>query len=1167
MPTASLAKDDGSVINVMVLYTKYLAEQSLEKEKYQTEAQAKKTIEDIVASTNATFEGSGVKPRINLVHIEKVDYDKDGNESNWKKPTDWNDRLGELKKDDDGMLDHIHELRDKHLADVVVLLVFAQARGYRGTAYQMKTNQSAFESSAFAIVRARGVASNYGFASQLGHLMGCSYDKGYADKLKTKGVYDYSFGYKPAGSCTIMAMCSDHLGFWSSPNVKFKFNNQEYATGTDTADCVRTLNDTANIVANFRFADPGVLQFAIKSKLQVVDEGVGTVTLEVTRTRGKNGQVSVDIGQGDFDTAEVDSDYTFTPATLTWDDWDDSSKTITVTIIDDKEMEEKEILNLELSNLQGGAELGQIKIGRIEINDNDRADIAFVIDVTGSMGEEMTAVKAALTDYLQRYEKTPYIKFVTFRDDVQSWEVTNDLAVVQGYINNLSATGGGDCTEASLEEALEDAKRQLRTNGTVLLVTDAPYSGNNAALLSGLKTLKISVSSSCFAVKISNDTGNGSVTGQGINCGSHCTEEYNANTPVILTATPLSNSSFVEWGGACSGTGTCQVIMTADQNVTATFKLLPPDQFALTVNVVGNGTVTGDINCNGSNCVKNYVEDTLVTLSANPNAGSTFGGWNGACSGSISPCSVTMTAAQTVTATFQGPPIPNQCVESMTPRHLTHGSGIETGTVTVSAAANCQWTVESNMPWININQSSGQGSGSVTYSVRANPTLQVRTGTLTVAGQQVNVTQDKGVCSYSITPTSHHHSNKAETGSVSVIITPQTLKQACQWTASSDHSFLTIITHLPITGEGTLDYAITANTSSKNRQGRLTVAGQTFTVNQGIVDDWPPEPVFKPQPSQGTAPLTVTADGRKSSDKEGIIKTYGWTTSDGQIAATPKADFTFTKVGTYNITLTVTDEKDLSASKTATITVMPATTYLSNLSTRARIQGGAGDIIAGFGITGAGTQKILLRGQSLEAGVDPQLLLQKYPTQEVLGSNNNWQEDPRHPEIPEYMRPLNATDAALLRDLGNGYYTVQLSSKGAKALGIVEVIRVPQTPTSANKLFNISTRALVQGGAYDIIAGFIIEGEGLQKVVIRGTAIDAGVDPVLIVQELGKTEVMAQNDNWLDSPRASEIPAHLQLTKKTDAALLLSLPKGAYTVILTSLGARKLGLIEVVAVD
>ncbi|MEK8020586.1 MAG: carboxypeptidase regulatory-like domain-containing protein, partial [Candidatus Parabeggiatoa sp.] len=518
MPTAILAKDDGSVINVMVLYTKYLAEQSLEKDKYQTEAKAKKTIEDIVASTNTTFEESGVKPRLNLVHIEKVDYNKDGNESNWKKPANWDARLSELKKDDDGMLDHIHELRDKHFADVVVLLVYAQNRGYRGTAYQMKTKESAFEMSAFAIVRARGAASNYGFASQLGHLMGCSYDKGYADKLETKGVEDYSFGYKPEGSCTIMAMCSDHLGFWSSPNVKFEFNNEEYATGTDTADCVRTLNDTANIVANFRFADPGVLQFALKSKLQVVDEGVGTVTLEVTRTRGKNGSVSVDIAPGEWDTADVDSDYTFTPATLTWDDGDDSSKTITVTIIDDKEMEEEEILNLELSNLQGGAELGQLKRGRVKINDNDTADIALVIDITSSMEEEIAAVQKALIEYTKRDDvKEKRINFVTFRDDVHDvWGVTDDLDTVRTWIGKLNSAGGEDCPEASLE-AVEIAKRNLIDGGKILLVTDAaPHKEDVDDLIAqltaeGQKELHVKLTDDCGE---SSSTRNGNRMGE-----------------------------------------------------------------------------------------------------------------------------------------------------------------------------------------------------------------------------------------------------------------------------------------------------------------------------------------------------------------------------------------------------------------------------------------------------------------------------------------------------------------------------------------------------------------------------------------------------------------------------------------------------------------------------
>jgi len=595
----------------------------------------------------------------------------------------------------------------------------------------------------------------------------------------------------------------------------------------------------------------------------------------------------------------------------------------------------------------------------------------------------------------------------------------------------------------------------------------------------------------------------------------------------------------------------------------STVPLLPSGPLKQTLTIskagTGQGSITGQgINC-GRDCTEQYDENTSVILIATPNADSTFTGWRGACSGT-STCQITMTQAQNVTAIFEV----SQCTYQITPTSDSHGPQAETGYVTIKAPSGCAWTATShNTLLANIVAGGmGQGNGTVTYEVAPNPSLQSRQGTLTIAGQPFTMTQQAGQCTYTITPLNHGHSANAETGHVTVTTT-----EGCPWSAHSNHAWLTVKAGLNGQGNGTVIYDMTANTSQQNRQGRLTIAGQTFTVNQAIPGNTPPTPVISVTPTQGTSPLTVTADGRASSDKEGIIKTYGWTTSDGQTASTAKASFTFTTVGTYNITLTVTDEKDLSASKTATITVSPASTRLSNLSTRARIQGGAGDIIAGFGISGAGTQKILLRGNSLEAGVDPELLLQKYPTQEVLGSNNDWQQDSRHLEIPDYMRPLNASDAALLRDLGNGYYTVQLSSKGAKALGIVEVIRVPQTPPSANKLFNISTRALVQGGAYDIIAGFIIEGEGLQKVVIRGTAVDAGVDPVLIVQELGKTEVMAQNDNWLDSPRASEIPAHLQPSKATDAALLLSLPKGAYTVILTSLGAKKLGLIEVVAVD
>ncbi|MDM8559487.1 hypothetical protein [Candidatus Parabeggiatoa sp. HSG14] len=45
------------------------------------------------------------------------------------------------------------------------------------------------------------------------------------------------------------------------------------------------------------------------------------------------------------------------------------------------------------------------------------------------------------------------------------------------------------------------------------------------------------------------------------------------------------------------------------------------------------------------------------------------------------------------------------------------------------------------------------------------------------------------------------------------------------------------------------------------------------------------------------------------------------------------------------------------------------------------------------------------------------------------------------------------------------------------------------------------------------------------------------------------------------------MPANLRLTNPTDAGLLLDLPVGAYTVTLSSVGTKGLGLVGVDAVD
>jgi hypothetical protein len=65
------------------------------------------------------------------------------------------------------------------------------------------------------------------------------------------------------------------------------------------------------------------------------------------------------------------------------------------------------------------------------------------------------------------------------------------------------------------------------------------------------------------------------------------------------------------------------------------------------------------------------------------------------------------------------------------------------GTISVTCSTGCAWTVASNANWITINSgSSRSGSGVVSYTVAANSSSSPRTGTATVAGQTVTVTQE-----------------------------------------------------------------------------------------------------------------------------------------------------------------------------------------------------------------------------------------------------------------------------------------------------------------------------------------------------------------------------------------------------------------------------------------
>lgn len=140
----------------------------------------------------------------------------------------------------------------------------------------------------------------------------------------------------------------------------------------------------------------------------------------------------------------------------------------------------------------------------------------------------------------------------------------------------------------------------------------------------------------------------------GLDCGITCTVQLDHGTPVSLTATAAISSTFTGWQGACTGAApVCALIIERSQQVTATFAL---NVYDLTVIKAGKGTgvITGlptALDC-GLTCTVSAAHGTLITLTATPNPLARFIGWQGACSGTATTCTVSLTAPQTVTATF-----------------------------------------------------------------------------------------------------------------------------------------------------------------------------------------------------------------------------------------------------------------------------------------------------------------------------------------------------------------------------------------------------------------------------------------------------------------------------------------------------------------------------------
>lgn len=269
-------------------------------------------------------------------------------------------------------------------------------------------------------------------------------------------------------------------------------------------------------------------------------------------------------------------------------------------------------------------------------------------------------------------------------------------------------------------------------------------------------------------------------------------------------------------------------------------------------------------------------------------------------------------------------------------------------------------------------------------------------------------------------------------------------------------------------------------------------------------------------------------------------------------------------IGTYAVTATVVDA-DYEGSADATLTIRPA------------IVGGESGTIS----FNAGS------AASLTASAGP-------------GGSYQWQVwsedggDPfrvsMHPAAGAWVDIAGATAASYVipsaQRFHQGRYRVVVTIGGTTFTSGVVTLAIEPPPPSSGRLGNLSARAMCFDGDQVLIPGFVINGTSTKRLLVRAVGASLGndpfgmhgvlADPRMVLQRLDGShyEQLHENDNWRDNPNAAEIEQAtaamwaFPLTDDHDAALLVDLAPGQYTIIAHGVAAGTgLAIVELYDAD
>jgi hypothetical protein len=1039
-----------------------------------------------------------------------------------------------------------------------------------------------------------------------GPAVNVGYARGYVDLVNHfRTIMAYG------SQCPTLGFSCGAIPHFSNPSVTYD-NRAFYGAASPTAPTGnassgnerQALNDTRDTTANFRqqlgsFTGPGWIVFTPANPS--VAEGAGSVTLRVGRHLGSTGAVSVSYATSPG-TALAGSDFTATSGTLAWANGDAADKTITVPILQDAALEGHQAFTVTLSAPTGGASiLAGSGVATVRILD-DEAD-TFPAGSSLPAGYTSPNAPNAYTPNSQWSVDTTdgYLSTASFRS-AQARSPTNTFSTF-GY-SDLEYTGTLNAGTLTFYYKLSSyhngyAGFEFQVDGVTAFANDVGgevgWTLVSVPVTAGPHTLRwrfknklyvpctqllpappgggacadrawvdaISFPTVPFTLTVARSgTGSGTVGGAGINCGPDCTETVGSGTVIALAATPTTGSTFSGWSGAgCSGTGACNVTVDANKTATATFTLnryrveviagpngiveAPPGPFdhGSTVQVyvvpdpgyvaavsgtcpagsffrdiyttgrlgmdctvvftfsplftltvakagTGGGTISGPGISCGVDCSEIVGSGTVVALSATPVAGSIFSGWSGAGCGGTGGCSVTVDANKTATATFT----------------------LQQYTVSASAGANGSISPASTQVF--------HGSPAV-FTVTASPGYDTSISGTCPAGSLVGTTYTTGPI----------------TGACSVTATfaPPMFMLTVERQGSGSGS---------VNGNGIScgsDCSEKVVSGSRIEMVATAATGSTFAGWSGAR-------------CSGTGPCIVTVDADYTVTATFTLNQYTVSASAGangsispvsqQVGHGSTASFTVTPATNYTAAMGGTcPAGSLVGSTYTTGTITGACSVMATFNLAASVPGAPG-IGTATGGNAQATVQFTAPASNGGAGI----------TSYTVTSS------------PGAITATGAGSPITVGGLANGTaYTFSVTATNSVGTGPPSGASNSVTPADPNppRLGNISTRMQVLTGNDVMIGGFVIGGTASKTVAIvaTGPSLSAfGIanplpNPTMALVRSSDQQVITANDDWQAHPDASQLQAAgFAPSNLLEAAILVTLPPGAYTAIVQGMG-------------